>query len=173
MKSCRRAAAALRLGVVLRGGQRRYCANGAGEEIGFLQHDADLAPHAIQRDIAHVRVIDENLPLTHVVETGDQVDDGRFAAAGSPQEGDGRAWLGLEGDVLEDGFAAVEIAECNVGKGYTALHLRHRLRAGFVGDLVLGVKDFEDALGAGAGLAHLGDDKSELAHREEDVDEIE
>jgi len=148
-------------------------ANGTGKEIGFLQHDADLAPHAVQGDIAHVPVIDEDAAFAHVVETGDKVDNGRFAATGSPQEGDGLAWLGLEGDVLEDGFTAIEVAEGHVGKANAAVHLRHRLCARFVCDFVFSVEDFEYAFGAGAGLAHLGDDKAELAYGEEDIDEIE
>ena len=53
-----------------------------------------------------------------------------------------------------------------------SLNRRQVDRAGHVGHVALGVEDLEDAAGRGAGLRHLRDDEPELAHGEEDVDQV-
>ena len=45
-------------------------------------HDGDLTAQPLHAKIAHVHPIEEDLPGRHVVETGDQVDQGALAGAG-------------------------------------------------------------------------------------------
>ena len=60
-------------------------AYGAGKEVRLLQHDADLPPHAVEGNVAHVPIVDKDLPFADVVEAGDEIDDGRLAAARATQ----------------------------------------------------------------------------------------
>ena len=63
------------------------------EEKTVLEHQADLAAQAVERDIAHVHAVDGDAAAGHVVEAGDEVDQGGLARARRADDGHGLARL--------------------------------------------------------------------------------
>ncbi len=76
--------------------------NGSGEEERLLQHESHLLPHARQLHLAQVVAVDEHPPLLGVEEAGQQGNQGALASTSLADEGDGLAWEGFEGDLLEN-----------------------------------------------------------------------
>src|SRR5690242_14690472 len=116
--------------------------------------------------------IDQNRAIADIIKARDQVDDGGFAAAGCPQKGNCRARLGAKTNVSQDGIAAVKVAEGDIAKFNVTLNGGQKLGIGSINDLILGVKNLKDAVGASAGLAHLADDEANLPHRGKDIEQI-
>ena len=54
-------------------------ADRAGEEIGLLQHDADLPAHGLDGHIADIVAVDQHATAGHIVEARDEVDDAALA----------------------------------------------------------------------------------------------
>ncbi|CAN4039547.1 RNA polymerase sigma factor sigX, partial [Dysosmobacter welbionis] len=79
--------------------------DGAGEEVGVLQHDAQAAPQVRLADVVDGDAVVTDLAVGNVVEPVDQVGDGGLAGAGGTHEGQLLARLGKEADVVEDGLA--------------------------------------------------------------------
>ena len=79
--------------------------DGAGEEVGVLQHDAQAAPQVRLADVVDGDAVVTDLAVGNVVEPVDQVGDGGLAGAGGTHEGQLLAGLGKEADVVEDGLA--------------------------------------------------------------------
>src|SRR5216683_643928 len=52
--------------------------HGLVEQHDFLRDDADLLPEGRQRDVAHVDAVNEDASGADVVESGQQVDEGRL-----------------------------------------------------------------------------------------------
>ncbi len=147
-------------------------ADRATEQIGLLQHDADLRAQAVDRQVAEVVAVDQDRALAGVVEARDQVDDRALAAAGGAQQRDSLARLGRKADVVQHGRAAAEVAEAHIPELDPALDGRQRQRAGFFDNIALGIKDLENPPSRGRGLRHQRDDKAQLAEREEHIDQV-
>src|SRR5690606_486835 len=57
-------------------------ADTAVEQCGFLRHHGDLLAQAVLADAANVLTVDEDTPVTYVIEALDEVDQRRFACPG-------------------------------------------------------------------------------------------
>src|SRR5699024_651659 len=79
--------------------------NGAGEQVGVLQHDAQRLPQRVLGDVPHVDAVVGDAAGVDVVKAVDEVGDGGLARAGGAHEGDLLAGLGVQADVLQDGAA--------------------------------------------------------------------
>ena len=145
--------------------------NRAAEQIGLLQHDPDLFAQRIDRHVAQVGAIDQNLAAGRIVEARQQVNDRRLAAARHPQQSDRLPRLRLDVDMAQD-RNATGITEGDVLELDVALNRRQRPGIRLVGDVALGIEDFEDTTGRGRGLRHLSNDHAQLGHRKEDEDQV-
>ena len=106
-------------------------ANAARKQRGLLHDDADLPSQRGQVDVPDVVAVDEHVTGADVVETRNQIGDGRLARTRGADQGDGLARLGLEADPLEDGAAGVvpagHVLEFDLAPDRVELH---RVRAG-------------------------------------------
>ena len=55
--------------------------DGAHKEVGLLGDDADVAAQIFKGDVLDVHAIDGDLSFGHIVEPGNQVDDGGFSGS--------------------------------------------------------------------------------------------
>ena len=137
--------------------------DGAEEEEGLLQHEADVAPVFGEGQRPEVDTVDPDRAFGGVVEAADQVHQRALARTRVADETDHLAGADVEVDVAQHGAVAVaeaDLAHLDVaGEG-----LRQRHRVGRLGDAGDMVEDVEDALGAGGGLLRHRDD---AAHRVE------
>ena len=124
--------------------------NGAGEEVGILQDDAQRLPQRVLADLPDVDAVVGDGSLLDVVEAVDEVGDGGLSGAGGAHEGDLLAGLGKEGDVVEHRLIRI-VAEGDVVEA----HVAPQLCQGAVGLLPCPV--------AGA-LRHLGEGIAVLLH---------
>ena len=84
------------------GRQQHVVEHGApGEQHRLLEHDADIAGRAGER-----RAVEQELAAARSQQRADQLEQGRFAAAGRPDQGYELVLLDGESDVLERGDAA-------------------------------------------------------------------
>ncbi len=137
--------------------------DGDCEQRGFLQHDADLVAQRVERDRAHVDAVDQHLPVRRVIEAGDEVEHGRLAGAGRPQQGDDLAGLRFERHILQHGMA-FRVGKMDVLEADGAVDWRH---GHGVAGILHGrgrVEDVEDALPGGGGHRHRGHDHADAAH---------
>jgi len=125
------------------------------EQEGILQHDPDLAAQAVGRHVAHVVAVDQHRAAVHVVEARQQVDDGRLARAGRPDDGDGLARLGGQAHAAQHVLVLV-VAHPHVAQLDAPLDGRHLDRAGLVDHVRHFVQKLEDALDPGDGALHVG-----------------
>jgi len=58
----------------------------AAEEVDLLLDDADVLPQALEGDVLDVLPVDEDAASRHLVEAGDEVAQGRLAAAGGSDQ---------------------------------------------------------------------------------------
>ncbi len=101
-------------------GEEDVLADGAVEEEGLLQDDAELLAVAGEADGGEVDAVDEDLAAGRGVEGADERDDGGLAGAGgADQSGDG-AGFGLEADAVEDGLVGL-VGEGDVVEGDVAV----------------------------------------------------
>ena len=84
--------------------------DGAGEEEGVLQDDAEAAAEGGEVLVADVDAVDEDLAGLDVVEAHHEGGDGGFAGAGVAYDGGGFVGVDGEGDVAEDPFDVGESA---------------------------------------------------------------
>src|SRR5438552_517475 len=82
--------------------------------------------------------VDEDAATAGLVEPGDQVDEGRLARAGRPDDGDDGARRGVEGDAGQ-GLGAGRVGEGDGVEGHVALDPLRADGAGALGDFRLGV----------------------------------
>ena len=73
----------------------------AAEQERLLQHDADLLAELLRRELAYVNAVDQHAAFVHVVETAEQVDQRRLAAAAAADDADRFARLDGKVDVVE------------------------------------------------------------------------
>ena len=81
------------------------------EQDGLLGDHADLGPQRVEGDVPDVDAVDGDGPGGDVVEAGQEVEQGGFAGAARPHQGDDFAPGHVEVDVLQDGAAVL------IGKG--------------------------------------------------------
>src|SRR6516162_4507626 len=79
----------------------------AVEQQHFLEHDADVAPQAREREGANVHAVDPHGARLRVEGAVEQSERGRFAGAGRPDEGDRFAGQRGEGQISDCGALAV------------------------------------------------------------------
>ena len=138
----------------------------ATEEDGLLKHNADLPAQRVEAHIAHIMAIQHHLSLTHVVEAGDQIDDGALARARRPEQRHGLPWLGDEADSLQHRLLVTKVAEGDVLERNPAPNRRQLLGSRLVLYFDRGVQDLKDTLGASSSLRHGHDDHTQHDHRE-------
>src|SRR5512141_3204913 len=114
--------------------------------------------------------IDCDLAFTWIVEAWQQIDDGRLTRTGRAEQSNGLPGVCSDRNSLQHRFAAAKITKRDVFKLYRASDIRQCDRIRLIGNIILGVENFKDAIGGGSGLSHLRDDESELCNREEQID---
>ena len=87
----------LEFGVVgVRSSEGDVVAHDTGEQEGLLGHDPQLAPQAVDGDLAQVVPVDAHRAQVGVMKAGKETGDGRLAAAGLADERHGLARLDAE-----------------------------------------------------------------------------
>ena len=97
--------------------------DGAGEQVGVLQHNAKAAAQVVLADLLNIEAVIENPPALDVVEAVDEVGDGRLARAGGADKGDLLAGLCVEVDVVQDGVVGV-VGKVDLFKPHVAAQRR-------------------------------------------------
>ena len=87
-----------------RGAEADVVGDGAGEEEGVLQDDAEALAQRVEVLLADVDAVDEDAAALDVVEAHHQAGDGGLAGAGVADDGGGLVGLDDEGDAAEDPF---------------------------------------------------------------------
>ena len=126
--------------------------NGAGEQVGILQHDAKRGTQRVLFDGLDVVAVVEDLTLLDVVEAVDQVGDGGLTGAGRTDESDLLARTAIEVDVVQDDFALI-VAEVHILKDDVALQLGVSDSA--IGVLLFPGPDAGGLVGLGQGVVGL------------------
>ena len=136
--------------------------NGAGKEVGVLQHDTQAAAKVRLLDLVDIDAVIADLAVVDIVEAVDQVGDGRLAGAGGADKGQLLARFRIQGDVVQDGLFR-GVAEVDVIETHVALELG-------VGQGAVVVRMFPGpdvgallALGQGAVRIFLGVDQGDIA----------
>ncbi len=92
------------------------------KENGVLQNDRDIVSERILCDILDILAVEKDLAGVDLVETGEQIDDGRFTRARLADDGDLLSGLDLEIEILQNGLAG-NVGEVDVTEGESAGHL--------------------------------------------------
>ena len=87
--------------------------DGAGEQIGLLQDNAEGPAQVRLFDLVDVDIVIADFTALDIVETIDQVGDRRLAGAGRTDEGDFLARQGMQVDVMQHDFV-IGVAEIDV-----------------------------------------------------------
>ena len=118
----------------------------AGKQLVLLQHHAHGAAQRVEVVLAHVHAADLHAALRHVVETGNELHEGRFARAGAAEDADGLARGNVEVDVPQRVFLrAGGILEAHAVKVHGAVRDGHDRRGG-IGERGLLAQDLADTL---------------------------
>jgi len=133
-------------------------ADGVVEEDRLLGDHRDLAPERLEGDIADVDAVDQDRPLPEVEEAGDQVGQGRLAAAARADDGQGLAGRNDQVDTGED-RSLVVVAEGDVVELDRLFERRQDRRPRPVGDRRLDVEQGEDPGGGRHALLDGGVDR--------------
>lgn len=96
----------------LRAGQEQVFADGIGKEERLLGRHAHVGPQPAERDPGNVRIAQENGARGRLVDAGEQVQQGGFAAAHRSDNGRGGAAWQPEIEVVE-----YRLAFAGIGKG--------------------------------------------------------
>ena len=112
------------------------------EQVGFLGYDAHLFPEGSHGHIPDVMVIDEDGSFRHIIETGQQVGNGRFPCTAGTHQSNGLAGLGGERQVLQDGFIRI-VGEGHIPEFYFPFHRWQSYGIGLFRDLLIQVQDAE------------------------------
>src|SRR5699024_7035687 len=86
-------------------------ADGAGEQVGLLGHQADGSAECGAGQLGHRDAVDQHLPVGRVVEPGHQVDQGGLAGSGGADDGGGLSGGGGEGGPVQDGGGGPRVGE--------------------------------------------------------------
>ncbi len=145
-------------------------ADSAAEEHRLLQRDTYLSAQCVQWDVAHVHAIQRHPALFHVVETGNQVDQARFARTGGSQDGHRLPRFGHQVDPLKHRLVTVVVvAEADVLEGNAPGNAWQSLGLGAVLYLSSAIQHLPDALGRGVGGRERSNHASQHYQREERV----
>ena len=147
-------------------------ADGAAEQGGLLQDDADLPAQRLQRHVADVDAVDGDAAGGGVVEARDQVDDRALARSGGADDGQGLGRPGAEAHLAQHRRPDPEVAERHPLERQPLAERRQRRRSGLLLDLRLGVEDLEDPFGAGRRLGDRHHDHAEHRDREHGDDQV-
>ena len=138
--------------------------DGAGEQVGVLQHDAQGAAQVVLADVAHVDAVVGDGAGLDIVKPVDEIGNGGFSRAGGADEGDLLAGLGVQGQVPQHRLFR-HIGKVHMVKAYIAPQghqgaVRHTpvvvvalLLQGHLALVLLGrqVQDAKNPLGTGQG----------------------
>ena len=78
--------------------------HGSGEQIGILKNKTDGAAKIILADLVDIDPVVSDLAVSNVVETVQQVGDGRLACAGRADERQLLARFGIQLNIVQDNF---------------------------------------------------------------------
>ena len=84
----------------------------AAEQHGTLRHEADLFTKRLKRIVSDILSCNEHLSRRHIVETRDQVDEGRLAGTGAADHADRLPRHRTEADVAERILSPLGVGEC-------------------------------------------------------------
>ena len=149
----------------------------AGEQVGRLQHIADVGVKPQLAALPVVLAVDEHPAAGGLKEPAAEVHQGGFARAGLPHNGHGGAGGHVQVEVLQHVFRAVGVVEGHVLKGDVAKErlpvlplgreggavLLHHF--GAVGDFGLQLQQGGDPLDVGLGGDEVGDGAGQGLHR--------
>ena len=79
--------------------------DGAGEQVGVLEHRPQGAAQVVLADGLHIDAVIGDESSLDLIEAVDQVGDGGLARAGGAYEGDLLARVGVDGHIFQDAFA--------------------------------------------------------------------
>ena len=147
-------------------------ADGAAEQGGLLQHDADLPAQRLQRGVADVGAVDGDAAGGDVVEARDQVDDRALARPGRADDRQGLGGSGAKAHLAQHRGADPEVAERHPLECQPFAEGRQRGGARLLPHLRLGVQDLEDPLGAGGRLRDRHHDHPQHRDREHGDDQV-
>src|SRR5690625_4257202 len=100
----------------LRVTEAQVLADGAGEQVGLLGHQADGSAECGAGQLGHRDAVDQHLPVGRVVEPGHQVDQGGLTGSGGADDGGGLPGGGGEGDPVQDGGVGPGVGEGDVAE---------------------------------------------------------
>ena len=107
-----------------------------------LQHQPQLAAQVGFADRADILAVDCDLTFLDFIETGQQVDDGRFSRPGRADQGDGLPGFGFEGHILNNRQAGI-VAKVDVVKPDVTLDGLQGQRIRRIFNLRPGIDDFK------------------------------
>ena len=139
--------------------------HGAAEKRRRLGDIADQRKQRLRVQLLHVHAVHLHTALRHVVQPGDQVDEGGFAAAGAADDSGGLPGQRRKGHVLQHRFLRAGVGKGNVVERYRAalggVGSRGRFRGQY---LRLQIQHLQNALGGDVGAGH--DDEHGARHDE-------
>ena len=127
--------------------------DGAGEQHGVLEQDADLVAQPVERAVARVAAVDEHLAGGRVVEARDQRADRRLARARRPDDRHARPRREAQRDALEHRPVGL-VLEGHVAQLDLARRTALGVAAGPVLEHLVGAEHLGDALGPGHVARH-------------------
>ena len=91
---------------------------GVLKELCVLEHKGDSAHQVLLADLPHIHAADKNPPLRGVIEAGNELCCGGFAAAGSAHQRDGLSRRNLKRNMVQSLFIRTGVAEGHIFKGH-------------------------------------------------------
>ena len=121
--------------------------------------------------VAHIDAVDQHRAARNVVKTRNQVDQRRFARAGSADDADGLTFFNCKADIAQLLVAVVRIVEADIFEFdlRSAVIFFYRNIIRFFHDARLRLKDLVDALGARASLCHKNHEVGDDDHRQQNL----
>ena len=138
--------------------------NGAAKYPCILQHHRIGAAQGIARHLTHLAAIYQNFSAFHVVKAHEEVDEGGFARARMPHNGNGLARLGPEVQIVQHGLAR-RVAKADMPGLHGALHVREHLRAGRIRRLLRLIQQGKNPLRRGQRGIDFIDDVGDFVDR--------
>ncbi len=124
------------------------------EQYRILQNNRDRVAQGLFRNVLHVDAIDGNPALIHVIESGQQVDDRRFAGAGRADKGDLLSVLHIEIEIKENLLFRI-VGEVDVREVDVARDLIHGDRILAIVRLIILFQNTEYTLSTGNGSQNV------------------
>ena len=145
-------------------GDAQVFAQGAGEKVGLLQHDADGPPQVVQFNLRDVVSADGDpaAAFRQGIQPGQQVHERGLARSGAAEDAQRRPGRDRETHVVQH-FPAAFIGKGHMVETDVPVHGR-RLRA-FPVLFLFRLHDIADPVDPDAGLGHLADHPAQLAYR--------